>query len=181
MKTTYVCIFLLMTGLAVVAAGIVKANRSETVSMVAAASGMTCHDDDDCGDRGRCRNDKCVCDKGYITWKKSGPCSYKQENKLTSFLISFFVGVLGIDWFVLSKGSARYIVTGVVKLILSCGCCANICSFLGQVFKEIEERLCVCLSIILFSCGSGVWYLVDLIRILADAFPDGNGAPLEPW
>jgi len=27
----------------------------------------------------------------------------------------------------------------------------------------------------------GIWYIVDWIRVLADAFPDGNGVGLKPF
>jgi TM2 domain-containing membrane protein YozV len=29
--------------------------------------------------------------------------------------------------------------------------------------------------------GCGLWWFIDWIRILADAFDDGNGMPLGPW
>lgn len=186
MKITYASISLVLAGFGMVAAGVVKvddgipsANRSRAHSMVRVAD-TVCRNDDDCGDHGRCRNSKCVCDEGYITWEDPSPCSYRQESKLTAFLVSFFVGALGIDWFVLSKGSAKYIAAGVGKLILSCGCCAGICSFVGDSLKESVGSICSCISALL-SCGSAVWYFVDWIRILANAFPDGNGAPLKPW
>ena len=98
---------------------------------------------------GMCRNRQCVCDKGWITWKDGQTCSYEQKTKLEAFLVSFLVGVLGVDWFVLAKGKAGYIVAGVFKL-LTFG-------------------------------GLGVWWLVDWIRVLADSFHDGNGAPLQTW
>merc|ERR1711902_87147 len=40
-----------------------------------------------------------------------------QYSKLVAFLISFFAGGLGADWFYLSAGSAAYIVAGIFKLI----------------------------------------------------------------
>jgi len=44
-----------------------------------------------------------------------------QYSKLAAFLVSFFVGVLGADWFYLSAGSAAYIVAGIFKLITAGG------------------------------------------------------------
>jgi hypothetical protein len=120
-----------------------------------------------------------VCDKGYITWKNSGPCSYEQFSQQTTFLLSFFLGGnhsnistfnypiyrielrskydhingydigLGVDWFVLAKGNAGYIVAGVFKLLT-----------MG---------------------GFGIWWLFDVIRLGINKFNDGNGVPLKPW
>jgi len=67
-------------------------------------------------------------------------------SKRDTFLVSFFVGWTGADWFYLSAGSFAYIVGGVFKLLT-----------IG---------------------GALIWWLVDWIRVLADAFPDGNGMPL---
>jgi hypothetical protein len=54
----------------------------------------------------------CVCVKPYINQGKS---------KLTAFLLSSFVGVLGVDWFYLSNGDAGYIIAGIFKLITGGG------------------------------------------------------------
>ena len=87
----------------------------------------------------------CVCVKPYIN-KDDKKCSYKGKSKLTAFLLSAFVGILGVDWFYLSAGNAGYIIAGIFKLITG--------------------------------GGFGIWCAVDLIRILADSFPDGNGMEL---
>ena len=58
----------------------------------------------------------CKCDEGYINYDGK-PCEYGQKSKLTAFLISFFLGELGGDWFYLSQGSGAYIVGGIFKLL----------------------------------------------------------------
>ena len=58
----------------------------------------------------------CICTKPYIDMGSS-KCSYKAKSKLVAFLISFFVGGWGVDWFYLSDGEAGYIVAGVFKII----------------------------------------------------------------
>lgn len=68
------------------------------------------------------------------------------HSKLVTFLLSFFVGMFGVDWFYLSAGTPAYIVGGFFKLLTG--------------------------------GGAGIWWFVDWIRVLADAFPDGNGVPL---
>ena len=42
-------------------------------------------------------------------------------SKLVAFLISFFVGCLGADWFYLSAGSGGYIFAGIIKLLTGGG------------------------------------------------------------
>jgi len=93
----------------------------------------------------------CECESGWITYGDSEVCSYKQKDKLIAFLLSFFVGEFGADWFYLYRenGSGGYIAAGIFK-ILTAG-------------------------------GLGIWWLIDWIRILADAFPDALDAPLSPW
>ena len=184
----YISIVTVLTTFFIVAAGAPK--QDEHIShrsrfnplQKAAATDVRCIQDSDCGDHGQCKNYACKCDEGYITWQTSGVCAYKQESKLAAFLLSFFLGSLGVDWFVLSKGNAGYIIAGIVKLILSCGCCAGICGAIASAARKSEgcSAFFYCLSILL-PCGASIWFLVDWIRILADAFKDGNGAPLKPW
>jgi len=90
-------------------------------------------------------NDRLTYKRQRDEWKDKEES--KGYSKLAAFLISLFLGELGVDWFYLSGGGAGYIVAGIFKMIT-----------LG---------------------GLGIWWLVDWIRILADAFPDGNGDPLR--
>lgn len=60
----------------------------------------------------------CICDRGWVLARDdSGLCTYQQKSKLAAFLLSFFVGGFGADWFYLSVGNAGYIVAGVFKLL----------------------------------------------------------------
>ena len=67
----------------------------------------------------------------------------ERKDKIVVFLLSFFVGFFGVDWFYLSDGNGGYIVAGIFKILT-----------LG---------------------GLGLWWLIDWIRVLADAFPYANG------
>jgi len=60
--------------------------------------------------------DICECDVGWIN-HDGKPCSYELKSKLTAFLLSFFIGWLGADWFYLAQGSGAYICAGVFKLL----------------------------------------------------------------
>lgn len=78
----------------------------------------TCVYDTDCGN-GKCYDDHgysyCKCKGNYINFQ-GGICNYHQADKLELFLLSFFVGGLGVDWFMLAvPGSpqfAGYVVGG---------------------------------------------------------------------
>jgi hypothetical protein len=70
---------------------------------------------------GQCQDYVCVCNPGWITWKNGDECSYKQKTKLEALLLSLFVGGLGVDWFILARGNAGYIVAGVFKLLTAGG------------------------------------------------------------
>ena len=115
---------------------------------LSASLSTPCVSDDDCNN-GACKNKTCACFSGYITFKQNQTCEYKQKNKLVSFLLSFFVGGIGVDWFYLAEGNGGYIAAGVFKLLTG--------------------------------GGFGIWWFVDWVRVLANAFKDGNGAPLQNW
>jgi len=112
-----------------------------------------CHSDNDCSNNGECQLDSsgqtyCNCDDGYIQADGDGPCGYHQRSKLVAFLLSFFLGSYGVDWFYLyNNGNGGYIVAGVFKILTLGGCT--------------------------------IWWLIDWIRVLADAFPDGHDEGLE--
>jgi hypothetical protein len=92
---------------------------------------IECYDDDDCN-HGKCEAitdfrgnylnaSECICNKGYID-NDNKVCIYKQRKQLVAFLLSFFVGNLGVDWFYLAHGNGVYIFAGIMKLITLGGC-----------------------------------------------------------
>ena len=92
----------------------------------------------------------CICNRGWTLARDgTNQCTYQQKSKLAAFLLSFFMGGLGADWFYLSVGNGGYIAAGVFKLLT-----------LG---------------------GIGIWWLVDWIRVLTNAFLDGQGVGLLEW
>ncbi len=60
------------------------------------AQNQKCLTDSDCNN-GICRNFTCICNSGFVTFGSS-TCNYQQKEKLTAFLLSFFVGSFGADW-----------------------------------------------------------------------------------
>jgi hypothetical protein len=136
----------------------------------------TCISDKDCHTHGWCKDTNCQCEKGWITWYSRQQCSYKQSSKIMAFILSFILGSAGIDWFVLSRKDSLYILCGILKLLISAGCC--IWSPLAARSKSKNATTAAsCLSVSLTFIAF-VWWLVDWIRILFNSFPDGNGASL---
>ena len=107
-----------------------------------------------------------VCISPYIDMENH-KCGYRGRSKLAAFLFSFFLGFLGMDWFYLSFGTATYTVAGIFKIIV----------LLRRKMTAIDD-LCYILPGYLLCIFPVIWYLGDLIRILGDSFPDGNGMPL---
>jgi len=83
----------------------------------------------DCSINGQCvpfnnETSICKCNTNYISVTVADylldntltPCNYKQKTKLELFLESFFVGIFGVDWFVLANGNGVYIFAGVCKI-----------------------------------------------------------------
>ena len=64
-----------------------------------------------------CIRDRYTCDDSTGTNLTDSVDEPKRKSKLAAFLISFFVGMFGGDWFFLSKGDGGYIVAGVFKLL----------------------------------------------------------------
>lgn len=135
-----------------------------------------CTSDSDCQRHGRCKDTTCICDKGWVTWKHTAPCSYKQMSKLTTLAISFVLGSVGMDWFILSRNDSLYILCGILKCLILAGCC--IWSPLAASSKnEDAKTVASCLSLIL-TLISFIWWIADWIRIIFNDFADGNGVPL---
>jgi hypothetical protein len=147
-----------------------------TISFKSPWHSSPCTIDNDCQTRGLCKNGVCECKKGWIDWQSYRFCSYKQNSKMTALVSSFTLGFTGIDWFVLSRKNSIYILCGILKFLVLTGCC--IWGPLAATSTNEEAKtMASCLSVILtmISCS---WWVIDWIRILFNAFPDGNGAPL---
>lgn len=143
--------------------------------------GRWCYDDRECG-LGYCQAYMCQCFNGYMTWHYMEACTYRQRSKLTAFLVSFFVGMFGVDWFVLSRGNAGYIVAGIIKLLISFGCCIGWpIVFSNRDTKSRNNIVFGSFISATLTIASVIWWLTDWIRILSEAFYDGNGAPLQRW
>ena len=130
----------------------------------------------DCPKNSWCNENKCQCMKGWLTWNNYYECTYKQASKISTFLTSLLIGGAGLDWFILSRKNSLYILTGLLKLLIT------IAGYIWTGFALINQNES---SMIVASCFSFnlcligiIWWIVDWIRILFDKFPDGNGAPL---
>ena len=148
---------------------------------------------------------QCQCEETYTSIEN--PCDYKQKRQLTAFLLSLFLGPFGADWFYLAKDSTSYTFIGVTKLLLSfwlVSCCVAFCSTciagIAGGFKRDYKLMikdncrntfcipcgsnisCICVTIFnIYILGPFVWWIVDLARILAGTFRDGNGQDLLPF
>ncbi len=118
--------------------------------------------------------------KNGNTIRRNNDCPYKQRSKTTAVLISIYVGIFGVDWFYLSRGNIGYIVGGICKLLISCGCCTGwpLLTFRKRRLSGIMIMIGYAINI-LFSSISLAWWVIDWARILANKFPDGNGVKLK--
>jgi hypothetical protein len=149
---------------------------NKTKGLKTSLGSNACIYDSDCNVHQQCRNRSCICEKGWVSWRDEPDCSYEQKPKWPTFFISLFLGGLGTDWFYLARGKGSYIVAGIFKLIMSAGCCSSASS----AGRKVESRFALNVLRIGYVAGGGggIWWLVDWIRILSDAFSDGNGISL---
>jgi hypothetical protein len=144
-----------------------------------------CFNNMTCNKNKRCVNmNICICEQGWTTYgdtvEINNSCSYKQYSKTTALLVSVYFGVLGIDWFYLSRGNSRYIVTGIFKLLIACGCVGGWPLLMFGRYRLSDVMIAIGhLVSILFSLISLIWWITDWARILANKFPDGNGIELK--
>jgi hypothetical protein len=140
----------------------------------------TCSSSFDCPKHSWCNISSCQCEKGWITWCHWQQCSYRQLSKFSCLFISIVFGLVGMDWFILSRLDRLHILVGILKCLLL------IASLVWRQLATVNQtksanstfacRLGSILSLISIS-----WWLIDCVRILVDAFPDGYGAPLVSY
>ena len=131
------------------------------LALALAASGVTahteCEEDQDCGfPNGNCFDGHCVCKEDY--WTVYTPATpgkkihYCQERKKDQLVAWFLSFFHGIF-----GADWFYLARGNGNYIAA------------GVFKLLTLG------------GCGIWWLVDWIRILCDAFPDGQDIPLNSF
>jgi hypothetical protein len=113
----------------------------------------------------------CKCGDGVANFSPPGVvlplfCQYKQKQKLTFFLLEFFIP--GVGHFYIGS-----ILLGILKILLFCTgtCCAS-----AAASKESFTMI-----FLIFQCGVCLWYTVDLVLIATDFYRDGNTVPLQQW
>ena len=138
----------------------------------------------------------CKCFKPFVD-HEGQPCKEEGKSKLVAFLLSFFVGGFGADWFYLSRGDAGFVIIGILKclitgvlpfLIFCCWMCcfATVFLFKDDAKDDDDETVCTCCAcvgivcatplIILLIITGSIWWLVDWIRIIAGSWEkDGMG------
>lgn len=149
---------------------------NNTIKLNIPTNASLCISNNDCPSNSWCNQNKCQCIRGWLTWHKNQKCSYKQASRFSSFLTSLIIGGAGFDWFILSRENSLYVLTGLLKLLIS------IASYIWTGFAVINKTessmfVASCFSLNL-SLIAIIWWIVDWIRILFNKFPDGNGAPL---
>jgi hypothetical protein len=88
---------------------------------------VRCRTDLECGMHGSCAlpdagspTSVCVCESPYINVIEGNvqyPCAYHGISRLNVMVSSLLGGLLGIDWFILSRGTnMSFILVGVAKL-----------------------------------------------------------------
>lgn len=162
--------------------------NASIIGLIEVKNHSGCFTDHDCSDHGKCLNyTDCHCDRGWITHGNSAEsntyCNYRQLSKKKAFFLSFFFGIFGTDWFYLSRANLGYIIAGIFKLLLGCGCCVTwLLTYFGSEVQNSElvkaklRGISICFSLLVFA-----WWIADWVRILGNRFPDGRAVGLTPW
>eukprot|EP01097_Dermamoeba_algensis_P007503 TRINITY_DN4738_c0_g1_i1.p1 TRINITY_DN4738_c0_g1~~TRINITY_DN4738_c0_g1_i1.p1 ORF type:complete len:201 (-),score=4.10 TRINITY_DN4738_c0_g1_i1:158-760(-) len=124
-----------------------------------------------CSGGGTCdtSSGQCICFPDYTMYD----CSYHKKSRLTAFLLSFFLGLFGVDRFYLGfKWQAA------LKLLLGILICCTCCTTLF-FYKSTRNRDSWGFFIALFWCvinlATFCWWLLDLIIIGTGQLGDDNG------
>ena len=171
---------------------VVTINNAQLVIAVEAITNVTdpvtaCASDNDCQTHARCVNATCECQPGWTQFihptHTNESCSYQQRWKKTAFFVSFFTGLLGVDWFYLSRSSAGYITVGLLKLIVGLGFFSS--WPLTYLTRDVENSTTTKTqtrgAITFFSLLAFAWWIFDWARIVGNKFADANGVALARW
>lgn len=151
------------------------------LSCLCIVNSQNCTIDSDCNN-GVCVNSTCECNIGYVSYD-SDICNYAQKKQITAFLLSFFLGGIGAEWFYLSDCNINYEGLGTLKLILfliiAILVCVRILDYQSVNYKIgcTHVDIIILILVILWL----IWWMSDWIRILNDPcdFKDGNDVCLQ--
>ena len=169
---------------------------TEETELLPANSNLT-----DCRTQELCNHGECILTNNIISCKcfkpfvyhHGEPCKEEGKSKLAAFLLSFFAGGFGAEWFYLSGGDSSFIIIGMLKIFITtiipflCFCCW-MCGFIGAMMLDDEDAGGVCAGIGLFCLvplvgilmlAGFIWWMVDWIRIVSGSWEvDGVGVML---
>jgi len=107
----------------------------------------------------------------------------KNVQKKQLFFSLYSLVFLALIGFIFHVKNLGYIITGILKLVLACGCCgAWPLTYFGSELQNSESVKSKLRGVsTFFSLLAFAWWIVDWARILGNKFPDGNGTGLIPW
>jgi hypothetical protein len=129
---------------------------------------------------GKCVDNKCICQGGYISANLSTfhtSCNYKQKSKLKAGLIEMFLGC-GIGHFYAGRSFF-----GTIKLVfysLFCSCCCYSLYIIRKIRRE-EEAEDHPYASLLFFCSMAylgllvLWQILDGFLFWFGIYSDGKG------
>jgi hypothetical protein len=128
-----------------------------------------------CNNHGKCSNDTCDCDNGWITFDSNNGtmCNYEQKSGKTAFLLEFFFSPVGAGYFYIERYDL-----GIGQLLSCIGMFIVLCIyFIDDRVKKEFWGVIKC-GFIIWVITTFIWWLVAIITIGCGAINDGNGAPI---
>ena len=137
-----------------------------------------CIAQDHCKPNGECiimtnNKTRCKCFKFYMEHRDHQgktiirTCWKERKSQHTAFLLSFFVGGCGADWFYLSEGDLIFVLVGLLKIFL-----------FGVTVSLMINLYCVVPIMVTLMPGVLIWWLVDWIRIASGSWDTTGNSTL---
>ena len=137
---------------------------------------FNCTDNHDCNNMGECYINECICNYCWINYKvTTKQCNYKQKNQLIVFILSFILGIFGMDHIYIGN----YILA-IPKLLLFI-IFISIYKFIpinNDVFNNKRKMVIMC---VIFGLITFIWYMNDVILFGLNTYTDENNIQLCRW
>lgn len=136
-----------------------------------------------CSAHGTCYKDGsgCVCDDDYATFECDAgvECCYKRKNQLAAFLLSFFLGYLGVGRFYVGQVGVP-----IAKLLLNLFPCIILCilgcCLMSSGGEGAKGGIAGTVTCVVFT-ALFAWWLADVILFGLNKIDDSNGVKLAAW